>query len=57
MSSFLNERQYLLPLDEKSLQEISTDAGPLHGSFLEISLFLLYLNVLLDDDICNIAIC
>ena len=55
MLSVLSERQHLLPLDGKSLQEIPDDAGVLDAPILRQSLFLLYLNDLPDDHNCNIA--
>ena len=43
-------------LDEKSSQEYPVTARVLQGSILGPTLFLLYINHLLDDIICNIAI-
>ena len=41
-------------LDGKCLQEYPVNAGVLPGSILGLTLFLLYINDLLDDVICNI---
>ena len=43
-------------LDVKSSQEYPVNAGVLQGSILVPTLFVLYINNLLDDVICNIAI-
>ena len=56
ISSFLSNRRLRVVLDGKSLQEYLVNAGVPHGSILGPTLFLLYINDLPDDVICNIAI-
>ena len=55
-SSFLCNRQLQVVLDGKSSQEYPVNAGIFQGSILGPTLFLLYINDLTDDVICNIAI-
>ena len=56
ISSFLSNRRLRIVLDGKSSQEYLVNAGVPQGSFLGPTLFLLYINDLPDDVICNIAI-
>ena len=56
ISSFLSNRRLRVVLDWKSSQEYSVNARVPHGSFLGPTLFLLHINDLLADVICNIAI-
>ena len=56
ISSFLSNRWLRVFLDGKSSQEYSVNAGVLQGSIPGPTLFLLYINDLPDDIICNIAI-
>ena len=56
ISSFLSNRWLRVVLDGKSLQEYQVNAGDPQGSILDPTLFLLYINDLADDVICNIAI-
>ena len=55
ISSFLSNRRLGVALDGKSSQEYSVNAGVPQGSILGPTLFLLYINDLADDFICNIA--
>ena len=54
--SFLNNRWLWVVLDGKSSQEYPVHAEVPQGSILCPSFFLLYINDLPDDFICNIAI-
>ena len=56
ISSFLSNRWLRVVLDGKSLQEYLVNAGVSQGSILGLTLFLLYINDLPDDVICNIAV-
>ena len=56
ISSFLSNRRLRVVLDGKSSQEYPVNAGVPQGSILGPTLFLLYINNLPDDVICNIAI-
>ena len=54
--SFLSNRWLRVVLDWRSSQEYPVNAGVRQGSILGPTLFLLYINDLPDDVICNIAI-
>ena len=56
ISSFLSNRRLWLVLDGKSSQEYPVNPGVPQGSILGPTLFLLYINDLPDNVICNIAI-
>ena len=56
ISSFLSNRRLRVVLDGKSSQEYPVNAGVPQGSILGPTPFLLYINDLPDDVICNIAI-
>ena len=56
VSCFLSNRQLWVVLEGKSAQEYSVNAGVPQGSIFGPTLFLLYINDLSDDIICNITI-
>ena len=56
LSSFLTNRQLGVVVVGKSSQEYPVIAGVPQGSILAPTLFLLYINNLSDDVICDIAI-
>ena len=56
ISSFLSNRRLWMVLDGKSLQEYLVNAEVPQWSILGPTLFILYINDLPDDVICNIAI-
>ena len=56
ISSFLSNRQFRVVLNGKSSKDYPFNAGVPQGSILAPTLFLLYINYLLDDVICNIVI-
>ena len=57
ISSFLSNTQCQVVLDGKSSQEYPVNAEVSQSSILGPTLFLLYINDLPDDVICNIVIC
>ena len=57
ISSFLSNRLLRVVLDGKSSQEYPVNAGVPRGSILGSTFFLLYINDLPDDSICNIVTC
>ena len=56
LSSFLHNRRLRVVLDGKSSQEYPVNAGVPQGSILGPTLFLLYINDIPDNVICDIAI-
>ena len=56
ISSFLSNRRLRVVLDGKSSQEYPVNPGVPQGSILGPAFFLMYINDLPDDFICNIAI-
>ena len=56
ISSFLSNRWLRVVLDGEFSQEYPVNAGVPQGSTFGPTLFLLYINELLDDGVCNIAI-
>ena len=56
MSYFLHNRWPWVVLNGKSSREYTVNAGVPQGSILGPTLFLLYINDLPDDVICDIAI-
>ena len=56
ISSFLSNKQLRVVLDGKSSQDYPVNAGVPQGSIFGPTLFLLYINDLPDNVICDIAI-
>ena len=57
ISSFLGNRRLRVVLDGRSSQEYPVNAGVHEDAILGPTLFLLHINDLPDDVICDIAIC
>ena len=56
ISSFLSNRRLRVILDGTSSQEYPVNAGVPQGSIFGPTLFLLYINEISDDVICNVNI-
>ena len=56
ISCFVSNRRLRVVLDEKSSQEYGVNVGALQGSIVGPTHFLLYINDLPDEVICDIAI-
>ena len=56
ISSFFSDRWLQVVQEGKSSQEYPVNAGVCQGSILCLTLFILYIDDLPDDVICNIAV-